>query len=305
MLLSAGRFAIYRAETHIFNTLAPRFGNVAEPAARQAMTEAFIRSDMFRIAGLDPNVFRSAIESRCRNAGDFLRLFMEALCALQGAARWAETTPVHVLHIPEIKATIPDALFVHVIRDGRDVAVSMMKQGWVRPLWIDRDAPELAAGAFWMYVAQAGDRLGATCPPDYLRVSYEGLVTEPQVTLDRISAFIDQPLSHEAILRAGVGSVTQPNTSFPGSGGGFQGRWKAALTEPRARALDALLAPALTMFGYATDEDGGGAWILRRAAYHARFAMRERLKRTPFRRFVSLSLFEPGAVKSLESDTST
>jgi hypothetical protein len=303
MLLSAGRFAIYRAETHIFNSLAPKFGSPEAPGARRAMTDVFVRSDMFRVSGLDEQSFRSMIELRCRNAGDFLRLFMEAVCEAQGVARWAETTPVHVLHIPEIKATIPDALFVHVVRDGRDVAVSMMKQGWIKPLITDRQAPELAAGAFWMFVTEKGDRLGASFPRDYLRVSYEGLVSEPQATLDRIGSFIEQPLSHEAILRAGVGSVSQPNTSFPGSSGGFRGRWGAALPDDRARALDALLAPSLARFGYPTVAPANAVAAVRRAAYRTRFTLREQLKATPLgRRFVSLSLFEPGAVKKLDAE---
>jgi hypothetical protein len=303
MLLSAGGFANYRAETHVFNTLAPRFGNLGDPENRRAMTDVFIRSDMFRVSGLDPASFRATIEANCRNAGDFLRLFMESLCKEQGTGRWAETTPVHILHVPEIKATIPDALFVHVVRDGRDVAVSMMKQGWIEPYWFDRDTPELAAGAFWMYVAERGDALGSRYAADYHRVSYEELVAKPQATLDALGEFIAQPLSYDEILRAGVGSVSKPNTSFPESGAGFHGRWKSAITEERARALDALLAPALARFGYETDGPGES---MRRAAYNARFRARDMLKQSPLgRRYVSLSLFEPGAVKKLEVEGAT
>lgn len=301
MLLSAGRFAIYRAETHIFNVLLPRFGDPAVAANRAGMTDAFIRSDMFRVSGLDADSFRREIESSCRNAGDFLRIFMEAICRGQGVDRWAETTPVHVLHVPEIKATIPDALFIHVVRDGRDVAVSMMKQGWVQPLPWERNAPERAAGAYWAWIVESGQDAGSGFSRDFLRVTYEELTASPQPTLDRIAAFIDQPLAYEDILKAGVGSVSKPNTSFPGQTSSFQGRWKTELTESRARALEAMLAPILERQGYAVDasltsaERARGAATM--AAYRAWFNSRQALKHTPLgRRFVSLELFEPGAV---------
>jgi hypothetical protein len=302
MLLSAGRFAIYRAETLVFNVLVPRFGDPGIGANRSAMTDAFIRSDMFRVSGLDADVFRQEIERSCRNAGDFLRLFMEAICRAQGMDRWAETTPVHVLYVPEIKATIPDALFIHVVRDGRDVAVSMMKQGWVHPLPWDTGAPERAAGAFWAWVIESGTRAGRGFANDFLKVSYEDLTSAPQPTLDRIATFIDQPLVHEEIVRAGVGSVSKPNTSFPGQTTGFHGRWKAELPESRARALEAMLAPVLEKHGYSVDasltamERARGAANL--AAYRAWFGTRQVLKRSGLaRQMVSLELFEPGAVK--------
>jgi hypothetical protein len=302
MLLSAGRFAIYRAETHVFNILGPRFGGARTPADRAAMTDAFIRSDMFRVSGLDAAAFRTDIERACRNPGDFLRLFMEAICRAQGVDRWAETTPVHVLHVPEIKATIPEALFIHVVRDGRDVAASMMKQRWVRPLPWDGDNPERAAGAFWAWVVEAGDRACAGYERDVLRVRYEDLTSSPQPTLDGIAEFIDQPLVHEEILRAGVGSVSNPNTSFPGRTTSFQGRWKGELTESRARSLESMLAPVLKRQGYGVgDAFPAGARITgaaRLAAYRAWFSARHVMKHSPVgRRLVSLELFEPGAVK--------
>ena len=303
MLLSAGRFAIYRAETHVFNVLVPRFGDPGVPSNRAAMTDAFIRSDMFRVSGLEESAFRQEIEQSCRNAGDFLRLFMEAICRAQGVDRWAETTPVHVLHVPEVKSTIPDALFIHVVRDGRDVAVSMMKQGWVKPLPWDRAAPEIAAGAYWAWIVESGTRAGRGYEKDFVRVTYEDLTSAPQPTLDVLARFIEQPLDYAQILSAGVGSVSKPNTSFPGQTASFHGRWKGELTEARARALEAMLAPVLERQGYEVDASLTGAerarGAIRLAAYYAWFGSRQALKRTPLgRRLVSLELFEPGAVKS-------
>ena len=76
----------------------------------------------------------------CRNAGDFLRIVMEAIARKQGVDRWAESTPLHLLYLPLIKKLIPEALVVHIIRDGRDVTASLYRIGWIRPLPWDRAA---------------------------------------------------------------------------------------------------------------------------------------------------------------------
>ena len=81
--------------------------------------------------------------AECRNGGDFLRIVMEEMCRKQGVERWAETTPDHLLYISWIKETIPDALVIHVIRDGRDVALSWEKKGQIRRL------PWTACGPPW------------------------------------------------------------------------------------------------------------------------------------------------------------
>jgi len=47
---------------------------------------------------------------------------MGEICTLQGARRWAENSPEGMLYLPLIKQLIPEALVIHIIRDGRDVA---------------------------------------------------------------------------------------------------------------------------------------------------------------------------------------
>jgi hypothetical protein len=61
----------------------------------------------------------------------------------QGARRWAGNTPEEILHLSTIKKTLPDALVVHVIRDGRDVSVSLSNRRFIRPFpWKSRETQE-------------------------------------------------------------------------------------------------------------------------------------------------------------------
>lgn len=89
---------------------------------------------------------------------------------------WGDKTPSHILHISSLAETYPDAKFIHIIRDGRDVAVSLRKAGWVSNFF--------EAGNFWKKRVKAGQEAGKTLIPQrYCEVYYEKLVLEPHETL--------------------------------------------------------------------------------------------------------------------------
>ncbi len=53
MLLSAGNFALYRAESQVFNLLEPRFGDLREEHNKRNLLNAWTRSTLFTKTGLD------------------------------------------------------------------------------------------------------------------------------------------------------------------------------------------------------------------------------------------------------------
>jgi hypothetical protein len=292
MLLSAGGFARFRAETHVFSVLSPRFGGLLTPRDRRQALAVWLRSPYQALTGLTEEEVRATIERDCQHAGDFLRLVMQAMAEKQQVARWAETTPSHLLHMREIKALIPDALFVHVVRDGRDVAASLARQGWIRPFPFDR--PVLAAAAYWDWMVRRGRREGVALGDDYIEVRYEALIESPREVFAKLSAFIGQALDWDEVRRVGIGSVAAPNTSFPGAAGAFHGRWRSVLAADDARDVDAMLRETLRLLGYASEgAPPSMSLTARRRAYAARFAARDWGKRrTPLqRRFTDLGLY--------------
>lgn len=302
-LLSAGRFVRFRSESHVFNTLGPRFGGLRTAADRRAALALWLQSDNHRLTALPAAEVEQLIEEQCRHPGDFLRLIMAAMGRRQGMPRWAETTPAHLLHMPEIRAQVPGALFVHVVRDGRDVAASLARQGWVRPLPPDRDRPVLAAAAFWRWMVRRGRRDGTALGEAYCEVRYEDLLDNPIEAFATLGQFIAQPLEWLAIQRVGIGSVGNPNTSFPGAAGGFKGRWRTELTAADAGDIDAMLGPTLRTMGYPSEATAPGLGLsLRLGAYATRFAVRDWLKRhTPLgRSSTDVGLFAPGAMHVTE-----
>jgi hypothetical protein len=259
MLLSAGGFAVYLAESNIFNLLEPRFGDLSIRANRERLLQAWLDSKLYRASGIEPELIRRRVLEDCRNAGDFLRLVMEEICALQGMSRWAENSPEAILYLPRIKQLIPNALVLHIIRDGRDVAASLGRLRYVRPFpWEDRYSV-IGCGLYWEWIVQQGRKFGRSLGNDYMEVSFEELLAHPQATLDIIGRFIDQPLDYATIQRVGYGSVSKPNTSFAAqdSGEAFNpvGRWKKNLSPKELALVEQLVGGTLLKLGYSLATD--------------------------------------------------
>jgi hypothetical protein len=254
MLLSAGGFAVYLAESNVFNLLAPRFGDFSSRANRERILNAWLGSKLYRSSGLDAEHVRQRILGDCSNAGDFLRVVMDEICRLQGVPRWAENSPEGMLYLPLIKHLIPDALVVHIIRDGRDVANSLAQLRYIRPFPWEQRYSVIGCGLYWQWIVQQGRRFGRSLGGDYMEVRFEELLAHPQETLDQIGRFIDQPLEYETIQRVAYGSVSKPNTSFrthePNTHFNPVGRWKASFSANELERFERLVGDTLQELGY-------------------------------------------------------
>ena len=253
-LLSSGGFAVYRAASQVFNMLVPRFGDFSVLKNRQEMMKEWLASPYFERTGLDAASIEAKVLSKCRNGGDFLRIVMGEMCRHQNVGRWATLSVEEMLYLPEIKRTVPDALFVHTIRDGRDVALSLAKKGYVRPLPWDKDRSLLVAACYWDWIVRKGRKLGQAMDPDYLEIRYEDLVTNPRETLNVIGKFIGQDIDYDRILQAAVGTVGDPNTSFKAGEdqASFNpvGRWRAGYSKELLGVVEAMTGPLLRELGY-------------------------------------------------------
>lgn len=251
MLLSAGNFAIYRTESVVLNLLEPRFGDLSVARNKRRLLDAWCESRLFTATGLERESIVTKVMNECRNGGDFLRIVMSEMAAKQGVQRWADTTPEHLLYLHRIKETIPEALVVHIIRDGRDVALSTDKQGYIRRLPWDRLPSKMAAGLYWDWMVSKGRRDGRDLGNDYFEVHFEDLVREPRRTLAQLGGFIEQELDYDQILRVGIGSVSAPNTSF-GDRANFNpvGRWRAGFSDDELRVFESLVGSTLKENGY-------------------------------------------------------
>ncbi|MFZ0773016.1 MAG: sulfotransferase [Candidatus Sulfotelmatobacter sp.] len=290
MLLSAGNFAVYRTESNAVNLLEPAFGDLSVPRNKRRLLQAWYESRLYTRSGLDREEIGARVMNECRNGGDFLRIVMSEIARKQGVERWADTTPEHLLYLDRIKETIPDALIIHIIRDGRDVALSTDKQGYVKRLPWDRKPSKMAAGLYWQWMVNKGRRDGRGLGGDYIEVHFEELIGEPRETLARLGQFIEQDLDYDRIRQTGIGSVSAPNTSFGGgSEEGFNpvGRWRSGYSQEELAIFEGLVGRTLVETGYklaSADRDvlNRPDLGIMRAAYQAYFDVKLYLKaKTP------------------------
>jgi len=256
MLLSAGGFAIYRGYLPIYKLLIPRFGAMSSRENRQKILETWLRSKGFRRTGLDAGHLSSSILNDCRTGGDFIRTVMGSVARSQGLARWAVYDPDNVLHMERVKADIPNALFVHIIRDGRDIALSLKKMGGFAPLPWDRTPTRslVATALYWEWMVRTGQEYGRRFAADYIEIRYEDLITNPRATLAKLGGFLEHDLDYDRIQNAGLGRLSETNSSFREEGRKEEinplGRWKERLAPQEVAAIEGTVGTCLEENGY-------------------------------------------------------
>ena len=255
MILSSGDFAVYRAESNVFNLLLPKFGDLRVQKHRERLLNFWLRSKLFTRSGLNEEEIKTKIVDSCRSGGDFLRIVMGEIARSQHVRRWADCTPEHLLYLLQIKEAIPEALIIHIIRDGRDVALSLAKQNWIRPFAWQKDQGVFVAGLFWEWIVCKGRALGQTLGHDYLEVRFEDLVKNPAETSSKLGRFIDHDLDYDRIQRVAIGSVEKPNTSFRSEFFKDEpfnpvGRWRQGFSPEGLARFEGLVGQFLKKLGY-------------------------------------------------------
>jgi sulfotransferase family protein len=164
------------------------------PAACDAATFLSILEGHYRLPDLQidlPSVAAPVQRLDPFDLGEALRIVYREYAAKFGKNRWGDKTPGYVRYMPVIEQVLPEAHFVHVIRDGRDAWVS------IRDLWFGPNTVEEAARTWQAWVLDA--RRDAELVSHYTEVKFERLVSEPEATLRDLCAYLELPWD-EAML---------------------------------------------------------------------------------------------------------
>lgn len=161
--------------------------------------DAFMADLAPRPGFLKMGVAAEAVEHDLRAAppagyADAIRRIFALYAAQRGKHRFADKTPIHVLNLPFLAQLFPEARFIHIIRDGRDVALSYLDVAWG---YQSLEEVTLA----WKRAVEVGRRAGRRLGPGrYQEIRYETLVDEPEASLRQLSSFVE--LSYDpAMLR--------------------------------------------------------------------------------------------------------
>ncbi len=115
-----------------------------------------------------------------------LRAFYALYAEGQGKPRYGDKTPGYVFLLPQIAALLPEAHFIHVIRDPGDTALS-----W-RKTWFAPSTDLRVLGTEWRKHVEAGRR-ARNLVPHYLEVRFEDLVRDPERELKGLCEYLALP----------------------------------------------------------------------------------------------------------------
>jgi hypothetical protein len=161
-----------------------------------------------------------------------VHLLMSRRAARDGKPYWGEKTPWYVFEIPLLYRLFPQARFILIYRDGRDVALSVM------PLrWGANNAYTCAH--WWKRYIQAWLRVKPTLGDNALDVCYEEFIRNPESQLQCICRFLG--LLYEDEMLSG----------FPIDRSNF-GRWRNNfyMTQRELEAFEFVAGDTLSSLGY-------------------------------------------------------
>lgn len=242
-------------ETHLFSAYLGHAMRVWERETRAL--------DGRREVGLTAVIGWEEFRRACRAFTDTV---FDAIMATRPAAElMLEKTPAHVEWAEQILALYPDAAFVHVIRDPRDVVCSLRSAGesWGRH-WAPTNVSDGAR--LWRERVESGLRI-ARLTSRYHEVRYEVLVEDAAAALADVCRFLDLPVDDDFCTRAAEacridrlregrsgGDLDSPwrlGTEPEGFFRRGQARgWREELTPAAVRRVEYLASPTMTDLGY-------------------------------------------------------
>lgn len=175
----------------------------------------------------------------------------EALRERAGKGRWGCKSTFMVEHVEALRALCPGARFLWLFRDARDVAASAKESVF------SAFTPALSA-RLWLRQQEAA--LAAE-GPDMLRVRYEDLVAEPEASVRRICAFLDEPFdagmlrwfAGEEASRSAALSESWANTAAPMQVSRLR-RYRRDLDDAEIGDVEEVAGAMLTELGYPPDQ---------------------------------------------------
>jgi hypothetical protein len=162
--------------------------------------------------------------------------------ARSAGKRWVEQTPEYTLFLPQLAEIFPGAMFVFMLRDGRDVAHSL--RHFVHPL----DHAE--ACRTWVRWTRAGMEFAASEHGDRLRVvRYAEAVRDPRAELSRVLAFVGERYEEGCAQVIERGPI---NSSFTTPAVPGRPRW-SDWSEDELTEFDGIAGSLLVELGFEAD----------------------------------------------------
>jgi hypothetical protein len=181
----------------------------------------------------------------------------------EGKARWGDKTPYYVMHIPKLLEWFPDAQIVHLIRDGRDVAMSLF--GRRHDFYVYN---AYFAAEYWESYVKKGRALGKQLAPrQYLELRYEDLLLQPEDAMKVLCAFLGEEYSVKLFEVIPIDEPSKTPLVHKPLRADNAGKWRRKMTSRQIRAFESVAGKTLREFGYDLVTPGKPPSLAEKAAY--------------------------------------
>jgi hypothetical protein len=155
-----------------------------------------------------------------------------------------ERTPLHAQHLALVGGVYPDAHVVHLIRDGREVAASLVRQPW---------GPDslAAAAAEWV---ETVTKARSHRPPLYHEIRHEDLSADVTGEMRLLFQALGLDVSDELLERI-RDAAPRPVNATPGSDPAKGSHWRQDLDDQQVAEIEHVAAEALADYGYQVGAD--------------------------------------------------
>lgn len=180
-----------------------------------------------------------------------IRAVFDLYAQRQDKPNYGDKTPGYVRYIPLIAGAFPEARFVHIIRDGRDVALSLLQMEWAPDTIVE-------TARFWKVRVDAGRAAGAELGAGrYAELRYEDFLEDPEGETKRISSFLGLEFQESMLDYSSNAKQILQQSNVPHRHQGLldkptKGRrdWRTQMEERDIALFETIAGPTLTSFGY-------------------------------------------------------
>jgi hypothetical protein len=219
-------------------------------------TDAF-RDDLTRLArvrewGVTADDVRRRLPAT-PTAADGIRAIYRSYADARGKPRYGDKTPSYMQSLDLLERVFPDAQFVHLVRDGRDAALSFLEMRRKPRFNLARPRGIASFASQWRLEVEGARELGRRVGTErYHELRYEDLVREPESELRRVTSFLGldfEPgmLAYHAGVDAGA-LQDHPRLADPPTPD--TRRWQEQLSPADAQLFEAIAGPTLSALGY-------------------------------------------------------
>lgn len=229
----------------------PLSDQLSEAELRDAvklMTDDYRWPDM----GIEPASFaKMAAALKQPNLVKLIDLVYDHHLKFSNKRRIGDKTPPYIEILPQLDALYPGAKFIHLLRDGRDVAMSYIDLGWFGNHRYYRHNFD------WIRALKFREKYAKTpLGRNILDIKYEDLLCDPELVVSRICNFLGEAFEPAMLdVSARVDKVPErervihPKLAQPLSTEAI-GRWRLNLSSWECFLMEACLRKHLRKWGY-------------------------------------------------------